>query len=47
MANDSMTKPRDESQLKMCWPNGEDSMSLGPRTVVDTGMYGRKIHERK
>ena len=39
MANDSMTKPRGGSWLKMCWPNEEDSMSSGPRTVVDAGMY--------
>ena len=23
----------------MCWPNGEDSMSSGPRTVVGAGIY--------
>ena len=24
----------------MYWPSGEDSMSLGPRTMVDVSMYG-------
>ena len=40
MAKDSMTKSRGGSYLKMCWPNGEDSMSSSPWTVVDVGMCG-------
>ena len=40
MANDGMTKPRSGSYPRMCWPNGEDSLSSGPRTIVDAGMYG-------
>ena len=24
----------------MCWPSGEDNLSLGPRTVVDVSMCG-------
>ena len=39
MENDGMTKPHGGSLLKMCWPNGEDSMSSGPWTGVDVGMY--------
>ena len=38
MEKDSMTKPQSGSYLKMCWPSGEDSMSSGPRTVVDVSM---------
>ena len=38
MAKGGMTKPQGGSLLKMCWPNGEDSMSSGPRTVVDVSM---------
>ena len=33
-----MTKPRGGSLLNMCWPNREDSISSGPRTMVDTSM---------
>ena len=40
MAKDYMTKPRGGSYLKMCWPSGEDSMSSGPRTMVDVSMCG-------
>ena len=43
MANDGKTKPCGGSQLKMYWPNGEDSMSSGPRTVVGAGMYGAGV----
>ena len=39
MANDGMTKPRDGSWLKMCWPNREDNISYGPRTVIGAGIY--------
>ena len=24
----------------MCWPNGEDNISYGPRTAVGAGIYG-------
>ena len=40
MAKDGMTKPRGGLLLKMCWPDGEDSMSSGPRTVIDVSICG-------
>ena len=27
----------------MCWPNGEDIISSGPRTVVGVGIYGASV----
>ena len=33
-------KPLGSSQLKICWPSGEDIMSSGPRIVVDVSMCG-------
>ena len=39
MAKDSMTKPWGDSELKTCWPNGEDSMSSGPWIVVGVSMF--------
>ena len=46
MANDSMTKPRGGSKLKMCRPNMEDNMSFGPRIVVGAGIYGAGVAPR-
>ena len=53
MEKDGMTNPRGGSYLKMCWPNGEYSMSSGPWIVVNVSMCGAgaalegRIHQRK
>ena len=40
MANGGMEKQWGGSLFRMCFRNGDDSMSSGPRTAVGTNIYG-------